>query len=976
MEATNVVDTISACERATVHVGNNYNTFHENRAEARRLQILQQLYQAHGAATGSPNDYESFKERNPPHAQGTCEWFLTSEQYLQWRGAPRSSFLWLTADAGCGKSVLASTVVDKLRPTEPAAVVCHFFFRDDNKLQADGVSALQALLHQILSARATIPRTLAVEYDNKGEAALAHFQSLWKMFLGVVADGTTNIICILDGLDECESTTQALLATAFSARFERASVEGQLVGPRKTPYIKVFLTTRPLNAITTRLRKVECCRMRGEEWHQCYGSDVQLVIDKSLSELVEEGLIKPATQHRLRQELLSQHNNTFLWVALVMKQLQEDAGNGASEMELIATLRDNSIYALYAKFLNQCVEQCRNLSLVRCFLQIVVAAARPLSLEEMDYALSICADHKSTKDLTPYLHSARESFLKRLGGSFVTFWGNKVRLIHQTAREFLLQTQDGLESDALKVFGPWYHSLQLDEAHGVLAQRCAWYLLLDDFTSVPIPASSSAQDCELVRQKMIKSHPFLHYASHYWHRHSRHSCSSGRGDPIINLTSTLSSTRDRHFWTWFYVFAPKWAPMVTNAYTAADYLGLGGVERQLPARKRRGDWDEQLPLHWAVLNGHVDVLKLLFIFNPNLYILDSDSHTELIVKLVEQCVVSNDTTAWPNQAVEALLANRVSFDGAILWFVRSGSMEHLRYFINRYPDVITRSRTRETNFSPLVLAVMHRQVDIVKALCKMDSRFTTELVNATDYNDRTALDYTLTLMDREMLDCLTEHGTKHSKDFGIRLFRNSKIKPSDQYASRWYGSKTEAVQKQIQADEDRIFQPPRLMAEEIERESGKSISACHWLQEEIRMSRTPISVRVQEQIGMKPRGEFVDPPIWTRDRTPYEILGVTECERSEPAQIRNRYREKILQVHIRQHSTQGAQGEEDATAQFHEIHEAYEILRNSISKSEYDRMSSAPDHQDSLLPAAQMEYACVPIGVIRHLDLNRRRRGL
>ncbi|KAL3487690.1 hypothetical protein BJX62DRAFT_240754 [Aspergillus germanicus] len=827
-------------------------------------------------------------------------------------------------------SVLASMMVDKLRKREPAAVICHFFFRDDNRLEADGATALQALLHQILSARAAIPRTLAVEYDNKGEAALAHCQSLWKIFLSVVAEGTDNIICILDGLDECESRTQALLATALSALFEQNSVEGQPVGPQKTPYIKVFLTARPLNAITTRLRKVECCRMRGEEWHQCYGSDIQLVIDKSLSELADESLIEPGTQYRLRQEL-RQHNNTFLWVALVMKQLREDAENGASEMELIAALGDNSIYALYAKFLDQCVEQCRDLSLVRCFLQILVATARPLSLEEMDYALSSCANHKSTKDLTPYLHSARENFLKRLGGSFVTFWGNRVRLIHQTAREFLLQNQNGLEPDAFKVFGPWCHSLQLDEAHGVLAQR----------------SSSSAQDFELVRQKIIESHPFLHYASHYWHRHSRHSCLSGRGDPIINLTSTLSSTRDRHFWTWFYVFAPKWASVVTNAYTAADHLGLGGVERQLPARKGRGDWDEQLPLHWAVLNGHVDVLKLLFILNPNLYILDSDSHTELIVKLVEQCIMSNDTTAWPDQAVEALFANRVSFDGAILWFIRSGSMEHLRYFINRYPDVVTRSRIREINFSPLVLAVMHRQIDIMKALCKMDSRFTTKLVNATDYNDRTALDYTLTLVDREMLDFLTEHGSEHSKDFGISLFRNSTIKPRDEYASIWCGSKTEAVQKQIQADEDRIFQPPRLMAEEIEQESGKPIAACHWLQEEIRMSRTPISVRVQKQIGMKPRGEFVDRPIWTRDRTPYEILGVTEYERSDPAQIRNRYREKILQVRIRQHSTQGAQGEEDATAKFHEIHDAYEILRDPISKSDRSdevRMCATSDY--------------------------------
>ncbi|KAJ0423480.1 hypothetical protein BJY00DRAFT_278634 [Aspergillus carlsbadensis] len=584
MEATNCVDTISGCEGTTVHVGNHYNIFRVNKAEDKRLRILHQLYREHGAAAGSPNDYESFKERNPPHAHGTCEWFLTSEQYLQWTQAQQSSFLWLTADAGCGKSVLASTVVDKLRHTELGAVICHFFFRDDNKLQADGVSALRALLHQILSARLTIPRTLAVEYDNKGEAAFANFQTLWKIFLSLVTEGTSNIICVLDGLDECESTTQALLATALSGLFEPSSVQSQPDEPQKAPYIKVFLTARPLNAITTRLRKVAYCRLRGEDGLQCHGFDIQLVVDKSLGELAEEGLIGSETQCRLRQELLRQHDNTFLWVALALKQLQEDAENGALEFELTATLGDHSIYALYAlyaKFLDQCVKHCRDLSLVRCFLQILVAAARPLSLEEMDHALSVCAGHKSTKDLVPYLHPARENFLKRLGGSFVTFGGNKVRLIHQTAREFLLQNQDGLEPDASEVFGPWYHSLRLEEAHGVLSQRCAWYLLFDDFNTVPTPPSSSTQDCKLARQMLIESHPFLYYASHYWHRHSRHSYSSGGGDLVSNLTSELPFTLARCFWTWIYVFAPKWASMVTVGYTTADYLGLEALNVSL-----------------------------------------------------------------------------------------------------------------------------------------------------------------------------------------------------------------------------------------------------------------------------------------------------------------------------------------------------------------------------------------------------------
>jgi hypothetical protein len=94
-------------------------------------------------------------------------------------------------------------------------------------------------------------------------------------------------------------------------------------------------------------------------------------------------------------------------------------------------------------------------------------------------------------------------------------------------------------------------------------------------------------------------------------------------------------------------------------------------------------------------------------------------HTQLAIKLTEQALVSDLSDVRAHQAIEALLANKVSFDGAVLWSIRSGSLKLLAYFIERYPDMVTRVRTPKTQFSPLVLAVMHQQPDMVKALCNM-----------------------------------------------------------------------------------------------------------------------------------------------------------------------------------------------------------------------------------------------------------------
>ncbi|KAJ5745880.1 hypothetical protein N7520_011062 [Penicillium odoratum] len=98
--------------------------------------------------------YESFRNRNPDRVAGTCEWFLQHAGYRDWRTEARSSLLWVSADPGCGKSVLAKFLVEHLRQPKSEdgrpELVCHFF-KDDNNGQRKAVFALRALLHQVFT---------------------------------------------------------------------------------------------------------------------------------------------------------------------------------------------------------------------------------------------------------------------------------------------------------------------------------------------------------------------------------------------------------------------------------------------------------------------------------------------------------------------------------------------------------------------------------------------------------------------------------------------------------------------------------------------------------------------------------------------------------------------------------------------------------------------------------------------------------
>ena len=81
----------------------------------------------------------------------------------------------------------------------------------------------------------------------------------------------------------------------------------------------------------------------------------------------------------------------------------------------------------------------------RILLQLIVAATRPLSLQEANIALTFatqkgnCTSHRKL-DLWPL--DGFKSTIQNICGLFVSVHDGKVSLIHQTAREFLVRNTE------------------------------------------------------------------------------------------------------------------------------------------------------------------------------------------------------------------------------------------------------------------------------------------------------------------------------------------------------------------------------------------------------------------------------------------------------------------------------------------------------------------------------------------------------
>jgi hypothetical protein len=145
---------------------------------------------------------------------GTCVWIFKHPKYQSWLTETGHSLLWVSADAGCGKSVLTSFLVDHHKCHTASNVnVCYFFFKADNNEQSNAVHGLSALLHQLYISQDSLIRIakefLKGETTESGKGKLADIDMLWKLITDSIEDVEARpTICIIDGLDECEANSR------------------------------------------------------------------------------------------------------------------------------------------------------------------------------------------------------------------------------------------------------------------------------------------------------------------------------------------------------------------------------------------------------------------------------------------------------------------------------------------------------------------------------------------------------------------------------------------------------------------------------------------------------------------------------------------------------------------------------------------------------------------------------------------------
>ena len=306
----------------------------------------------------------------------TCKWVLENELYLDWWGNEHDDLLWISADPGCGKSVLSRFMVDKelLSTTQNG---CYFFFKDNDD-QNSLATALSALIHQLFTGQPELIEHAVPTWKRTGDSISRETHELWQIFLAAANDSKAyNTVCVLDALDECQERDRHQLISLPSQLYTKSSNFNSC-----SHWLKFFVTSRPYCDIEDQFGKIlssqPVIRLRGEHENGQIHKEIDLVIQRWVSELGQRKKISEQTQSRLLQKLLDLEHRTYLWLYLATKGIERRCRTGfGPDEELIISL-PTSVDDAYEKILSRVEEEDKDS--VRMILLCVVGARRALSV--------------------------------------------------------------------------------------------------------------------------------------------------------------------------------------------------------------------------------------------------------------------------------------------------------------------------------------------------------------------------------------------------------------------------------------------------------------------------------------------------------------------------------------------------------------------------------------------------------------------
>jgi ankyrin repeat protein/Cdc6-like AAA superfamily ATPase len=262
-----------------------------------------------------------YREMAVEHAYATtCQWIFKEEAFLKWRDPAfremNRGIFWIKGKPGSGKSTLMKCVLEHIRRKRGACTIASFFFNARGEaLEKTTEGCYRTLLHQLHEQVPGLLTSIRIP-------AISEKDQSWpvEVLQGILRESVLlqeqdPLVLIIDALDECvEEDIRDMV------RFlENLTAASHLHGVT----LWICLASRHYPSISTRF---------------CESLVVEAAYDhaKDVRNYVQDHLNVESTVYRslLSDQLVRRSEGVFLWAVLVVRNINEEFDQGATQDQL------------------------------------------------------------------------------------------------------------------------------------------------------------------------------------------------------------------------------------------------------------------------------------------------------------------------------------------------------------------------------------------------------------------------------------------------------------------------------------------------------------------------------------------------------------------------------------------------------------------------------------------------------------------
>ncbi|SCO91007.1 uncharacterized protein FRV6_15135 [Fusarium oxysporum] len=357
------------------------------------MKDLQDLKEKHGRdkkrsrlinELASYNFMPTFNSMRNKRHMGTAEWCFHTPEYQEWANANKTAVLHITGKIGSGKTILASSIIERLcRAPVSRQFTSFFFLRFDERKSLSVSTVIRSCLQQLLASPLiqSLDSSAISELDGcleQAKSSIFSVESL-RLLYTTAAKSLDDWFIVIDGLDEVDVARQIGLL-----KFLR-EVFNQLQEPRR---IKVLLSSR--ETCSSDIVRILSEATRLYTGLKPTSSDIRLYAEDIITNKVasKELIVSdPELVDEIIEVIHQKEKGMFLWVFLTI----DDICSRKCDKDIRQALRDIPVDlpATFDRTLSRIAAKKNNKLIVQKAFTLIQGSFEPLTLDQLREALSV-----------------------------------------------------------------------------------------------------------------------------------------------------------------------------------------------------------------------------------------------------------------------------------------------------------------------------------------------------------------------------------------------------------------------------------------------------------------------------------------------------------------------------------------------------------------------------------------------------------